>query len=443
MDLNEVATKAAEHQEQASRLLQKYPTEPNREKWEAADKEQYEKHLQEFRDANALFKQMKSRSEEEEELKTGRDYYFGNGKSDQQEHSASDEIAARDHMDAFLERIRGRRESARSIIEHSKAERFMIWNAPNKRVKPEYVDKHAIMSSIDSAGGYAAAPAEFIAQLQKDLVAASQIPAKCRMYNISSNMLSLPALASSTVDPKIWPSKFVGAWVNEEDRTVTAQAKQGGAGYFELINVPTGIYEPPQIPLTETMLEDQAMDLSGELSNVLAENTGPDLENAILTGDGLNKKPRGILTDLSGVSGFFVTSGTAGAVDYAGLCDLDAALAPQYHAGAVYVMNQKTMSKVNQLSVSAGHYLIQPFQGLLTMFGKPIVISNLMPDVGASNYPVLLANFDGYVLAQQRTFGVRFYDQTVPSMRIVYARWRIGGGIRRKQYFRLLKSNNS
>lgn len=447
MELAELRTKAAELQELASRILQKNITEPNRDKWPEQDKKDYESHIEKFRQADTEYRTQSKHEEEADELSRGRDYYLGNrdnGKpkdADTKEDLA--EVAKRDHMAAFEAVARRQPEVALAIIANSKAEEFEVYGGK----KPVRVNKRTLMSGIDSAGGFANAPAEFIAQLQKDLVAASPIIGKCRMYNINSNLLTLPGLVSSTVDPKIWPSKFVGQWVNEEDRgaygTATFPTAQGGAGYFEQINIPVGIYEPKPIALTETLLEDTAIDMSGELSSVLTENSAPDMENAILTGDGLNRKPKGILTELSGVTGFFTLSGTSGVIDYPGLVNLNAALAPQYHPGSEFVMNQASMAVVQLLSVSAGHYLVQPFNMVPSMFAKPITISNHMPSQATTAYPVLLGNFDGYALVQQRAFSVRFYDQMAPYMRIITARWRIGGAIRRRQYFRLLKSHNS
>lgn len=452
--LKQLRTDAATAVEICNRLLQKYPNSDSQ--WSEEDRKVFTTKNEEFKVLHGQVLDLEKHEEAEEEVRRGHDYYYGGrqegeGKQDKNAKFAREQ-ALEVHHEAFQAIVLGQKDVAKQILHESKVEKFEVYRGrrfseENQDINERsivMIDKHALMSSVDSAGGFLA-PVDFVPQLQKDLAAMALIPGMCEMRTTSRNLIQLPGVASHATQPKSYPSKFIGKWVNEEDRTTTAQDKQGGKDYFELVNIPIGVYEPPLIPITESMREDTAVPLEPELSMLLAETAGPDLENAILTGDGAAKSPKGIIPRLSADIAFQAASGDANLATYKLFTRLNAALAPQYHPGAAWIMNQNTLAAVQELAGTTNdHPLLQPFQNTVGMFGKPIVISNFMPDIAADAFPVLLANLKlGYTLGQMSAFQVRIYDQTTPGMILLYSRWRVGGNVRRAQAMRLGKIDAS
>lgn len=441
MTIEELRTKAAEAFAGANEILQKYPTADM--KWSEEDKKAFTERNQLAANLNSEYLEMEKHQKTVEEVQRGVDFY-SKTRADRSKETVTDETleaqAREQHHRAFQAVLRGRSgnvEAGRILAESEIPD--SVWKRLAMGEDGSPLGKRALMSTIDSAGGFTA-PDDFVAQLQKDLADTTSVAGDCRQIPTSRNLVSLPALKSHATKPKQYSSKFIGTWVNEEDRDVTAQAKQGGEDYFEIVNIPVGIYEPPLIPITFTMLEDTAINIEDELRALLVDISDTDLAYAILRGDGLMKSPKGIVPTISADSGLVVNSGSASAITYELFSNLNAALAPQYHVGAKWEFSQDTLAKIHQLKGSTNdHPLVQAFTNQDMIYGKPYRLSNHMDNPGTNTFPVLLANYKYYGLARMKALGIRVYDQMKPGMNYVYARMRVGGGVIRKQAFRVGK----
>jgi HK97 family phage major capsid protein len=68
----------------------------------------------------------------------------------------------------------------------------------------------------------------------------------------------------------------------------------------------------------------------------------------------------------------------------------------QYHAGAVYLMNQRVFAQLGSMSDAIGRPLFGPLPSGrpgLQFAGFPIVIANQLPDVVPGACPVIFGNF--------------------------------------------------
>lgn len=240
-------------------------------------------------------------------------------------------------------------------------------------------------------------------------------------------------------------------WVGEtEDRAETGTPQLSGMDFPVM-----EIYAEPAA--TQALLDDSFVNiadwLAGEVSIVFAEQEGL----AFAAGDG-NNKPKGIVAyGTVADSGFSASSNwgklgyipTGGAADFAAaaqadcLIDLEDALKTGYQPNARWLMNRKTRASIRKFKNSLGDYLWQP--GLLlgtpdTLNGKPIVIDDNMPNVGAGTYPIAFGDFKrGYLIVDR--VGIRMLRDPFSNKPFVlfYTTKRVGGGVQNFEAIKLLK----
>ena len=93
-----------------------------------------------------------------------------------------------------------------------------------------------------------------------------------------------------------------------------------------------------------------------------------------------------------------ITTASATAITGDEIIDLHDAIKDTYQNGAIYIMSSKTRTALRKLKDGEGRYLLNddissPFG--TTLLGKPVYVSDNMPDIGAGNTAIYYGNMKG------------------------------------------------
>lgn len=275
----------------------------------------------------------------------------------------------------------------------------------------------------DTSGGYLA-PAEFSAEIDKNVVQFSPVRLAARVGQTSAGSVIIPRRTG----------KPTGYWVGEtETRTETGSTY----GQAEIPVDEIACY----VDVSNKLLEDAAVDINGEVAFDLAEEFGRLEGAAFVGGDGV-KKPLGFMSD---ANVGYTAGGHASGILPEGMIDLFYALAPFYRQRATWMMNGSTLAAIRKITDGQGQYIWQP--GLTagqpeTILGRPVVEAVDMPDVAANAYPIVFGDFATAYRIYDRV-GMSIlrdpYTQATSGLTRFHARKRVGGRIVRTEALRKLK----
>lgn len=124
----------------------------------------------------------------------------------------------------------------------------------------------------------------------------------------------------------------------------------------------------------------------------MSEKIAEFFENELLNGTGSSAAEGALKTSNS------VTSGAAAAVSFDDLVKLQAAVKSVYQKNACWTMNNSTFTAIKLLKDGDGRPMIQTDAAKefpYTLLGKPVYLSDNMPDIAASATPVLYGDYTG------------------------------------------------
>ena len=210
--------------------------------------------------------------------------------------------------------------------------------------------------------------------------------------------------------------------------------------------------------ITTDMLEDSVFPLDAFLANKFKETVDLLYDNMILNGIG-GGQPDGILnkavypqTDPN--RPVVLKSNTGGGIDYNALIDVMTELPPQYEDGATWIMGKKTgYRSLNKLVDGQSRPIFTMGyndSGIVDkrarmLLGDPVTISQFMPAVSSSTYPIIYCDPRGYYHVDRVGFSIQVLREVgaeLNQVRIV-GRIRFGGACIEPFRFKILKSNNS
>jgi len=154
---------------------------------------------------------------------------------------------------------------------------------------------------------------------------------------------------------------------------------------------------------TQALLDDSRIDIGAWLADEVAVEFDEEEGAAFITGNGVGE-PKGIAS----YSMIANSSYSWGKIGYTAgghatlinnmdkLIDLQHTLKRAYRNGALWLMNDSTLSTVRKFKDGDGNYIWRP--GLLEgapdiLLGKPVEIDDNVADIGASTYPIFYGNF--------------------------------------------------
>jgi HK97 family phage major capsid protein len=275
----------------------------------------------------------------------------------------------------------------------------------------------SLVVSDDSRGGYLA-PAEFSREVDKNIVQFSPIRQAARVSTTASGSVIIPRRTGA-------PN---AGWVGETEPRPEAQPAYGQ------ITIPIS-EAAAYIDISNTLLEDGAVDIGAEVAFDLGEEFGRIEGSAFVNGNGV-KRPQGILNDSAVAS---IPSGNATNLTADSLIDLFYALAPFYRQRGAWLLNGKTLAAIRKMKDGDGQYLWSP--GLAadqpaTILGRPAIEAVDMPDVAANAFPIVFGDFaSGYRIYDRTILSLLRdpYSQATNGLTRFHARRRVGGGVVRAE----------
>ena len=284
------------------------------------------------------------------------------------------------------------------------------------------IESKALSSGDDAAGGYLA-PAEFVAELDKDLIEFSPVRAAARVGQTTRGSVMLPKRTTAPV----------ATWVSETGtRTETSPAY----GLDEIVAQEMATF----VDISNQLLDDSAIDLEAEIRSDLAEAFGKLEGTAFVLGDGVGK-PEGILSTSANVTQ--VSTGNATLVTADSLRTVLYGLPGFYRRRSTWMMNGTTLGNIAKLKDGNGQYLWRP--GLReedpdTLLGRPIIEATDMPDEAAGALAVALGDFQRYRIYDRIQMAILRdpYTNATTGQTRFHARRRVGGLVRLSEAFRLL-----
>jgi HK97 family phage major capsid protein len=194
-------------------------------------------------------------------------------------------------------------------------------------------------------------------------------------------------------------------------RITVGSANEEGAASFDGIEIKAYDYRLPVIPISLTLLDGSDADIQGAIVALLTEHIARGLTNLALTGgtasDGVSALVPKVVT---------TTAASATAVTYNDLIDLLAKVKAPHNAQGVasWVMNSATRAALMKVLDQNGRPIFvesaregEPDR----ILGRPVVIDDNMPDIGAGKTPILFGNLRKYVLRIVQGVKVRVYQE--------------------------------
>lgn len=186
--------------------------------------------------------------------------------------------------------------------------------------------------------------------------------------------------------------------------------------------------------LNHSFVTDAHFDVDKYLKSDFARRFGRAEENVLLNGTGVDE-PTGVLT--SADVGVTAAGGTAITGDE--VIALYFSVKPEYRKNSVWLMNDATALALRSLKDSTGNYLWCGTDD--TILGKPVVISNFMPDMAAGNAAVAVGDLSYFWLLERKPLPVRILTEKymVSGMIGFAAHERIDGVLVRNEAVKVLK----
>ena len=194
-------------------------------------------------------------------------------------------------------------------------------------------------------------------------------------------------------------------------RITVGSANEEGAASFEGIEIKAYDYRLPVIPVSLTLLDGSDADIQGAIVALLTEHIARGLTNLALTGgtasDGVSALVPKVVT---------TTAASATAVTYNDLIDVLAKVKAPHNAQGVasWVMNSATRAAIMKVLDQNGRPIFvesaregEPDR----ILGRPVVIDDNMPDIGAGKTPILFGDLRKYVLRIVQGVKVRVYQE--------------------------------
>lgn len=156
--------------------------------------------------------------------------------------------------------------------------------------------------------------------------------------------------------------------------------------------------------LPTEFVTDAAFNLEGYLTKRLARNFARAEDNGFINGTGTDE-PVGILHATAGAE----TAATVESITYDDVISLYFSVKAEYRTNAVWLMNDKTALALRKLKDNTGNYIWNNADN--TILGKPVIISEYMPDAEEGNKPVAFGDFSYYWIVKRTPVSVKLLQE--------------------------------
>lgn len=219
-------------------------------------------------------------------------------------------------------------------------------------------------------------PTSIANQIVKKVYDVSPVLQKSQKYNVKGK-LQLPYYDASNGGIKV-------AYANE----FTPLASSNGA--FKSIEL-SGYLAGALSKISNSLINNSQFDIVSFVVNQMGEDIARWIEHELLIGT--SEKVAG----LSGITNT-TTAKAANAITADEIVTLKDSIKDVYQGNAVWIMSNKTRTALRLLRGTDGHYLLNddltsPFG--TTLLGKPVYVSDNMPEIGASTAPIYYGDLTG------------------------------------------------
>ena len=156
--------------------------------------------------------------------------------------------------------------------------------------------------------------------------------------------------------------------------------------------------------LDEDMIHDAQFDLESHLINRFSKSFANGEENAFINGDGDNK-PYGILDDAQGADIGYTTA----VIGYEDVVKLYFSVKKEYRRRGCWLMNDVTAFALRKLQDPSGSYIWNHNSD--TLLGKPVYISDYMPDPEQGKKPIAFGDFSRFWIVDRLPLSVRVLEE--------------------------------
>ncbi len=301
-------------------------------------------------------------------------------------------------------------------------------------------DFKALSEGTDTSGGFLV-PEQVQTQLVQKMATMAVIRNNASVYQIGRDVVSFPKAnytsASDDTTGNLYSSPARVTATGEIPASSTVH--QVTSTTWGMVKIPVQTVMMSEIVYND-MLEDSVVDVGDYLGNKFAEGYSLYEENQFLNGLGINA-PLGILAQVDTSNGpTSVVSGATSApyYTYAAILNLEAALPPQYEAGAKFLARKGTYTYIRQITTATTNEPLWPvsaqygYLGVVppNLLNYPILRSEFMPiSTGSGNYPLLLGDLKAYYIVDRVGLSIQRLDELLADQnaRKFVARKRFGG----------------
>lgn len=200
-------------------------------------------------------------------------------------------------------------------------------------------------------------------------------------------------------------SGSVGVWAALSDDVAEFVPEAGSINVKDVINDFTRLLIGRHklttlLRLPMDFVSDAAFDLEGYLTRRLAKAFARTEDKGFISGTGVDE-PYGLLHDEEGAE----TGAVADALSYDAVIDQYFSVKPEYRKNGVWLMNDETAHALKKLKDEAGNYLWRGSDD--TIMGKPVMISEYMPNAEPGAKPILFGDFRYYWIVKRSPVTVR------------------------------------
>lgn len=153
------------------------------------------------------------------------------------------------------------------------------------------------------------------------------------------------------------------------------------------------------VKMEEDFVNDALFDLEGHLIRRFAKSFAKAEDGAFIAGTGV-AMPTGLLHATAGAQ----TALSAPSLTYANVTSLYLSLKAEYREEGMWLMNDKTALVLRTLTDEAGNHIWRESDD--SIFGKPVVYSEHMPDIEEGRMPILFGDFSYYWIIDRKPVGI-------------------------------------
>lgn len=299
------------------------------------------------------------------------------------------------------------------------------------------LERKALSSGSDPDGGY-------LVDEEMD----TEIDRIAATMSAMRSVANVRTIGSASYKKLVKTRGVSGGWLAEAGTSAESTEPQ----WSEIEIIAQKAYAEPWVP--NEMLEDAFYDLEADLIDEAAITLAETEGAAFITGDGVGKA-RGLaaystVANASYAWGSvgYIAAGAAGAFTSSApgdkIVQLQHSLKRVYRPGAVFMMNDSTLSTVRQMKDGSGaYYLWQPdalagFGG--RFLGSPVVIDDNFADIAANSLSIAFGNMKrAYTIVDRRGIAIIRDNVTKKGVTKFHISKRVGGGITNFEAVKLMK----